>query len=94
MHVPTVLLMAAGRLGVTDQVTAADGAPVGIATHGMVMTTWLVSRGALARRDADEFRSDLQFPDCFVLSADGHTSDDGREPDRRERCRDVAIRRQ
>jgi broad specificity phosphatase PhoE len=57
--------------GVTDALQLDDRCPVVIATHGMVLTTWLVSRGVVELADAGGFWSDLRFPDCFHLAADG-----------------------
>ena len=56
--------------GVSDALHEQDDGPTVIATHGMVMTTWLVSRGAVAQSAAAGFWSDLRFPDCFILEAD------------------------
>ncbi len=42
-----------------------------VATHGMVMTTWLVRRGGIAVGEAAEFWSALAFPDCLLVDADG-----------------------
>jgi 2,3-bisphosphoglycerate-dependent phosphoglycerate mutase len=59
--------------GVADHLKAADGAPVVVATHGMVMTNWLVNREALTQSEAGDFWSALQFPDAFVLGSDGRS---------------------
>jgi broad specificity phosphatase PhoE len=45
--------------------------PAVIATHGMVMTTWLVSRGAVLQSAAGDFWSDLRFPDCLIVDSHG-----------------------
>jgi broad specificity phosphatase PhoE len=50
-----------------DELADGDERPVVIATHGMVLTTWLVSVGAVRQSRAAEFWSDLRFPDCFVV---------------------------
>ncbi len=47
------------------------GVDVVVATHGMVLTTWLVSRGLVARSEAAAFWSDLAFPDCLRVDPDG-----------------------
>jgi broad specificity phosphatase PhoE len=59
--------------GVADHSKAAGRAPVVVATHGMVMTIWLVSRGALTEAQAGAFWSALRFPDAFVLGSDGRS---------------------
>lgn len=41
--------------------------PIVIGTHGMVLTNWLVSIGAVARTDAAGFWSDLRYPDCIEV---------------------------
>lgn len=41
------------------------------ASHGMVITNWLVHRGLLPAERAGEFWSQLAFPDCLVV--DGAT---------------------
>lgn len=46
--------------------------PIVIGTHGMVLTNWLVSIGAVSITDAAAFWSDLRFPDCIeVDTVDG-----------------------
>jgi broad specificity phosphatase PhoE len=64
---------AAGRFeaGVTELLSEAAGRPVVVATHGMVLTVWLVRRGAVDTGAAGEFWSALRFPDCLVLGAAG-----------------------
>lgn len=57
--------------GVAAAREQAAGAPLVVATHGMVMTSWLVVRGWLDPSAAGEFWAQLRFPDCHVL-------DDGR----------------
>jgi broad specificity phosphatase PhoE len=47
---------------VSDHLSAADGGPVIIATHGMAMTIWLAATIGLP--DPGGFWSDLQFPDA------------------------------
>ncbi len=44
-----------------------------VGTHGMVLTLWLVSRGAVDPGEAGDFWADLRFPDCLVLGADGRS---------------------
>ena len=41
--------------------------PIAIGTHGMVLTNWLVSIGAVSTADATAFWSDLRFPDCIEV---------------------------
>ncbi|HYO31776.1 MAG TPA: histidine phosphatase family protein [Nocardioidaceae bacterium] len=45
----------------------ATDVPTVIATHGMVLTVWLVSIGAVPRQSAARFWSDLRFPDCLLV---------------------------
>ena len=52
---------------VDETLAGAHGRPVVLATHGMVLTTWLVSRGVLQRADAVAFWSGLRFPDRVDL---------------------------
>ncbi len=42
-----------------------------IATHGMVMTVWLLARGLIGPDEAGGFWADLRFPDCLALPGDG-----------------------
>jgi broad specificity phosphatase PhoE len=57
--------------GVADLLQEAHDTPTVIATHGMVMTVWLVSRGAVSQTEAGQFWSGLRFPDCISLEPDG-----------------------
>jgi broad specificity phosphatase PhoE len=41
--------------------------PVVVATHGMAMTVWLVSIGAVPPESAAEFWRGLRFPDCHLV---------------------------
>lgn len=50
-----------------DELADGNERPVVIATHGMVLTTWLVSVGAVRQSKAAQFWSDLRFPDCLVV---------------------------
>jgi broad specificity phosphatase PhoE len=54
--------------GVRDALSEAAGRPVVIATHGMVMTRWLVSRGLVPADRAGPFWTDLRFPDCLAVT--------------------------
>lgn len=56
----------AGVLAVLEEAADSDR-PAVIATHGMVMTTWLVSRGAVMHSVAGDFWADLRFPDCLIV---------------------------
>jgi broad specificity phosphatase PhoE len=47
--------------------------PVVVATHGMAMTVWLVSVGALADTDAADFWRGLRFPDCHLIDLEANT---------------------
>jgi broad specificity phosphatase PhoE len=53
----------------------ADGGPqaVVIATHGMAMTLWLVSIGAVAESDAEGFWRGLRFPDAHLVDVQAGT---------------------
>jgi 2,3-bisphosphoglycerate-dependent phosphoglycerate mutase len=53
----------------------ADGGPqaVVIATHGMAMTVWLVSVGAVAESDAEAFWRALRFPDAHLVDVAART---------------------
>lgn len=53
--------------GVRAALAAAGGAPAVIATHGMALTCWLVSRGAVDGDAAGEFWAGLRFPDCLLV---------------------------
>jgi hypothetical protein len=44
-----------------------------IATHGMAMTLWLVSVGAVAESDAEGFWRGLRFPDAHLVDRDART---------------------
>jgi broad specificity phosphatase PhoE len=44
-----------------------------IATHGMAMTTWLVSIGAVERDEAAGFWRGLRFPDCRIVDLELRT---------------------
>jgi broad specificity phosphatase PhoE len=55
--------------GVVELLGEASGRPVVLATHGMVLTVWLVSRGVVEAGAAGDFWSGLRFPDCFALRA-------------------------
>jgi broad specificity phosphatase PhoE len=44
-----------------------------VATHGMAMTTWLVSLGAVDRADAADFWRGLRFPDCHLVDLEAKT---------------------
>jgi broad specificity phosphatase PhoE len=44
-----------------------------IATHGMAMTTWLVSIRAVARDEAAAFWRGLRFPDCHIVDLELRT---------------------
>lgn len=57
--------------GVADFQRLAAGRPVAIATHGMILTAWLVSRGVMAAGGAGDFWSSLRFPDCIEVRPDG-----------------------
>lgn len=59
----------AGVSSVLKEAAVSDP-PAVIATHGMVMTTWLVSRGAVSQSAAGDFWSDLRFPDCLIVDTD------------------------
>lgn len=48
----------------------ARGAPLVVATHGMVLTTWMVATGAVATADAADFWASLRFPDCIQMEHD------------------------
>jgi broad specificity phosphatase PhoE len=52
--------------GVAGHYDAGSRAVV-IATHGMAMTTWLVSVGAVDREAAAAFWRTLRFPDCHIV---------------------------
>lgn len=41
-----------------------------IATHGMVLTNWLVGRGVVAPAEAGSFWAGLQFPDLLLVEID------------------------
>jgi broad specificity phosphatase PhoE len=56
--------------GVVDLVRDSVGHSVVFATHGMVMTTWLVSRGAVPHAEAGAFWASLRFPDCIAVAPD------------------------
>jgi broad specificity phosphatase PhoE len=60
---------AAGRFGAALAAAQQDAGdlPVVVATHGMVMTTWLLATGVLQPSEAGEFWAGLRFPDCHVL---------------------------
>jgi hypothetical protein len=45
----------------------ATHAPTVIATHGMVLTVWLVSIDAVPSTSAAQFWSHLRFPDCLLV---------------------------
>lgn len=53
--------------GVADARQDAGDRPVVVATHGMAMTGWLVSRGLVAPEAAGDFWADLRFPDCLLV---------------------------
>lgn len=57
--------------GVAHALQEAEESPTVIATHGMVMTVWLVSRGAVSQTGAGDFWSGLGFPDCISVGPDG-----------------------
>jgi 2,3-bisphosphoglycerate-dependent phosphoglycerate mutase len=57
--------------GIAQALQRADDRPTVIATHGMVMTVWLVSRGAVSQTDAGTFWLGLGFPDCISVEPDG-----------------------
>jgi broad specificity phosphatase PhoE len=38
-----------------------------VASHGMAMTLWLVSVGAVAQAEAAQFWRELRFPDCHLV---------------------------
>lgn len=59
--------------GVDHHRTIADGRPLVIASHGMALTTWLVSCGAVAPVRAPEFWRGLTFPDCLLLGPDDNS---------------------
>lgn len=59
--------------GVAEVLQKWPTVPVVIATHGMVLTMWLVRRGALAQAQAVHFWSALWFPDCFLLEGGGQS---------------------
>jgi broad specificity phosphatase PhoE len=50
---------------VSDHLSAADGRPLVIATHGMAMTIWLSA--AIGLPDPERFWSDLRFPDAYCV---------------------------
>jgi broad specificity phosphatase PhoE len=51
--------------GVAEQLAAADGRPVIVASHGMATTLWLTATIGLA--DPGAFWEDLRFPDAWVV---------------------------
>jgi broad specificity phosphatase PhoE len=53
------------RAGVADQLAAAGGQPLVIATHGMAMTLWLTATIGLDEPGA--FWAELRFPDAQVV---------------------------
>ena len=55
---------------IAHHLALADGAPLVVATHGMVMTLWLTARAGLA--DPGTFWAELRLPDlvCVDLAAD------------------------
>lgn len=68
-HVEAAASFDAGVLDALDPRGTA-GRPVVIASHGMVMTTWLVSRGIVQAEKAGDFWSDLRFPDCLLVDTE------------------------
>ena len=61
------------QAGIEAALGQAHGRDVVIATHGMVVTTWLVSRGAVAQNEAEKFWASLAFPDCLVVEDGGRS---------------------
>jgi broad specificity phosphatase PhoE len=51
--------------GVSAQISAADGHPLVVASHGMAMTLWLTARIGLG--DPGRFWADLRFPDMHMV---------------------------
>lgn len=64
---------AAGRFqaGVVAMQDRYGDRPMVIGTHGMVLTNWLVSIGAVGTADAAGFWSNLGFPDCLEVDPVG-----------------------
>jgi broad specificity phosphatase PhoE len=57
-------------IGFGAHTSMASGRPLVIASHGMAMTLWLVSRGLVSEDAAGEFWSELRFPDAHVVDLD------------------------
>ena len=57
--------------GVADLRGRFGDRPIVIGTHGMVLTVWLVSIGAVAPDEAAVFWAGLRFPDCIEARTDG-----------------------
>lgn len=56
---------------VHDAQPSAAGRPVVIASHGMVITSWLVHRELVAPGDAGGYWEALSFPDCLIIGDGG-----------------------
>lgn len=59
--------------GVKEHQGAADrcGVPLVVATHGMVITVWMVARGHIPAEQAANFWRGLRFPDIVRIQAPG-----------------------
>lgn len=57
--------------GVADLQSRFGEGPIVIGTHGMALTVWLVSIGAVVPDDAADFWAGLRFPDCIEVHTDG-----------------------
>lgn len=62
--------VAAARFGSGLAAARQEGRPLVVASHGMVLTNWLVAVGALTRAHAPDFWDELGFPDCWLVSED------------------------